>query len=165
MPRQVLRTQGLPWSTAIAAGAMLRIRLARFASRLAEGEAIDVAAARREMEDFLAELDHSARREGDPFLLSDAKLLRIAWGVLARDGVNLHALCEDLAATLEGAPALTLLLRAVEVGALAGEIAEAGGPQPGDGRLVADGLAHSMRFVAGCRRTRCPPPTSTPAPG
>ena len=163
--REVLRTQGLPWSTAIAAGAMLRIRLARFASRLAEGEAIDVAAGARDGKDFLAELDHTARREGDPFLLSDAKLLRIAWGVLARDGVNLHALCEDLAATLEGAPALTLLLRAVEVARWPGRSRKPAARSPVMAALWPTDLPSSMRFVAGCRRTRCPPPTSTPAPG
>jgi tetratricopeptide (TPR) repeat protein len=148
---QVLAAQGLPWSTAITAAALLRLRLMRIAAAMGDGERVSLAEARPEVMQLLEELDRGASREGDPFLLSEAKLLRTVWAVLSPDRDELLGLRAGLVATLDGAPPATVLLRAVELGALARDIEHAGGPPEIDRDFARAGLTLLDAFRARLR--------------
>lgn len=127
LSKEILQANRGPWSLAFAAAAQLHLHL----RRAADGEFSNFSANEFGQEsdtvsELIAKLQKNARFENDPLLLTECAMLSLIWYMMTEDFGQARRELNTLKKILPACAQPTILLRAVETGALRRELELAG---------------------------------------
>lgn len=127
LSREILKANRGPWSLAFAAAAQLHLHL----RRAADGEFSNFSANEFGQEsdtvsELIAQMQKNARFENDPLLLTECAMLSLIWYMMTEDFGQARRELNTLKKILPACAQPTILLRAVETGALRRELELAG---------------------------------------